>query len=179
MKKENKRIEKLCSFYVSQWHFTTMLLPYLNEQIKENVNIITILEKSIEENIKILIKKLNLKNEKEILSISWQEIISKKYMDIKQILENKIDKNKKNIILVCGNANYIQTNNANIEKWFKSSKISSLKVVNFFEVTEFNTNIMQILNDHDKIVNTSGEQEISDVFEGYKKQEDTTSPKII
>ena len=45
MKKENKRIEKLCSFYVSQWHFTTMLLPYLNEQIKENVNIITILEK--------------------------------------------------------------------------------------------------------------------------------------
>ena len=27
-------IERLCSFYVSDWHLVTMLLPYINKQIK-------------------------------------------------------------------------------------------------------------------------------------------------
>ena len=54
----NNNIEKLCSFYVSDWHLVTMLLPYINKEINENANIITILENNIEENIKTLIKKL-------------------------------------------------------------------------------------------------------------------------
>ena len=53
----NNNIEKLCSFYVSDWHLVTMLLPYINKEINENANIITILENNIEENIKTLIKK--------------------------------------------------------------------------------------------------------------------------
>ena len=54
MKKENKKIEKLCSFYVSNWHLVTMLLPYINKKIEKNTKIITILENNIEENIKKL-----------------------------------------------------------------------------------------------------------------------------
>ena len=64
MKKGNQRIERLCSFYVSDWHFATMLLPYLNCKIEKNAGVITILENNMEENIKILVKKLNLKNQK-------------------------------------------------------------------------------------------------------------------
>ena len=37
-----------------------------------------------------------------------------------------------------------------------------------FEVTEFNNNIVNILDGHDKILNTSGEREISEVFDGYQ-----------
>ena len=45
----------------------------------------------------------------------------------------------------------------------------SIKIIDFYEVTEFNYNIMEILDKHDKIINTSGEKEIEEVFEGYKR----------
>ena len=48
-------IEKICSFYVSDWHLVTMLLPYINKQINEKANIVTILESDIEKNIQTLI----------------------------------------------------------------------------------------------------------------------------
>ena len=62
-------VEKLCSFYVSDWHLVTMLLPYINKQINEKANVITLLENDIEENIKILKKKLNLKRNAMELNI--------------------------------------------------------------------------------------------------------------
>ena len=170
MKKENQKVEKLCSFYVSNWHLATMLLPYINHQIDENAKIITILENNIEENIKTLVEKLNLKNEKEILEIRWTNINSKKYGDIENILKKEIRKTKENIILINGCQNYIERNNENVEKWIKKSGEKKIKIINFFEVTEFNHNIMEILNAHDRILNTSGEKEISEVFEGYVRE---------
>ena len=179
MKIENKNIEKLCSFYVSDWHLTTMILPYINSKIEKNINIIPILENNLEENIKILVEKLNLKNKEQILSINWKNINSIKYEDIKNKLNKEIkkddEKNLKiesgeiqNIILVNGSKDYIEKNNSNIEKWIEKSPISNIKIINFFEVTDFNSNIVEILNNHDRVFNTSGEKEISEVFNGYK-----------
>lgn len=170
MKKENQKLEKLCSFYVSEWHLATMLLPYINHQIDEDTKIITILENNIEENIKKLVEKLNLKNEKEILEIRWTNVNSKKYGDIEELLEKEICKTKDNIILINGCQDYIEKNNKNIEKWVNKSGEKKIKIINLFEVTEFNHNIMEILNAHDRILNTSGEKEISDVFEGYVRE---------
>ena len=51
-------IKKLCGFCINEWHLTTMVLPYISKEINNNYKIITILEKGIEENIKLLIKKL-------------------------------------------------------------------------------------------------------------------------
>ncbi len=170
MKNENQNIEKLCSFYVSDWHLATMLLPYINRQVDENAKVITILEHDIQENIKTLVQKLNLKNEKEILEIRWTNINSKKYDDIQSLLKKEIKKSKENIILINGHRDYIKKNNANVEKWVKKSDFKKIKIINFFEVTEFNNNIMEILDAHDRILNTSGEREISEVFEGYAKE---------
>ena len=69
MENLKKSTEKLCSFYVSEWHLVTMILPYINRELNEKANITTVLEKNIEENIRTLISKLNLKNEREILEI--------------------------------------------------------------------------------------------------------------
>lgn len=171
MKKENQKVEKLCGFYVSNWHLATMLLPYINHQIDKEAKIITILENSIEENIKTLVEKLNLKNEKEILEIRWTNLNSKKYSDIENILKQEIRKTKENIILINGCKDYIIKNNENINKWIKKSSTNKIKVINLFEVTEFNHNIMEILNAHDRMLNTSGEKEISEVFEGYVREE--------
>ena len=164
MKTESKKIEKLCSFYVSQWHLTTMLLPYINLNLQKNAKIITILENSLQSNVETLVKKLNLKNEEEILSINWKNIKSIKYENIANKLKKEISKNTQNIILINGSKEYIEKNNYNIEKWFEKSCECTIKIINFFEVTEFNENIEEILNSHNKVFNTSGEREISEVF---------------
>ncbi len=170
MRKENQRVEKLCSFYVSDWHFATMLLPYINHKIEEQINVITLLENNIRANIVTLVKKLNLKNEEEILEIRWEEINSKKYGDIHQLLDLEVNEKKENIILINGSRDYIEKNNENIQRWVEKEKVSNIKIINFFEVTEFNHHIVEILNSHDRVLNTSGEREITDVFEGYKKE---------
>ena len=143
-------------------------MPYINSKIDEKTKVITILENNIEENIKVLMKKLNLKNKNEILGIRWTSIDSKKYTDIENILNTEITKNAENIILISGNKNYIEIINNNINKWLEKANIKSIKIIDFFEVTEFNNNIVNILDGHDKILNTSGEREISEVFDGYQ-----------
>lgn len=169
MKKENKRVERLCSFYVSEWHLVTMLLPYINNKIEEDTKVVTILENNIEENIKTLIEKLNLKKKDDILKINWKNIKSKKYAEIEEILNKEISKTQNNIILINGCKDYIEKNNQNIEKWINKSEINNIKIINLFEVTEFNHNITEILDAHDRILNTSGEKEIEEVFEGYTR----------
>ena len=164
---KNERIEKLCSFYVSNWHLATMLLPYVNKKIDENIKIITLLENDIHENVKTLVEKLNLKNEEKILSILWENTSSKKYNEIEKILNKQVKNKTENIIiLVNGSMDFIEKNNCNIQKWSEKSNISKLKIINFFEVTDFNSNIVEILNNHDKVFNTSGEKEICEVFDG-------------
>lgn len=170
MNNKNYQVEKLCGFYVSDWHLTTTILPYINSKIDEKTKVITILENNIEENIKVLMEKLNLKNKKDILNIRWTSVDIKKYTDIESILNREIKKNTENIILISGNKNYIEIINSNINKWIKKANIKSIKIIDFFEVTEFNNDIVNILDGHDKILNTSGEREISEVFYGYNKK---------
>ena len=50
MNNKNYQVEKLCGFYVSDWHLTTTILPYINSKIDEKTKVITILENNIEEN---------------------------------------------------------------------------------------------------------------------------------
>ena len=49
MEKVSRKTTKLCSFYVSDWHLVTMLLPYLNEEINKENKIVTLLETNIKE----------------------------------------------------------------------------------------------------------------------------------
>lgn len=164
-------IEKICSFYVSDWHLVTMLLPYINKQINEKVNIITVLEKDIQENIITLLNKLNLKNTEEILKINWKKTNGLKYFELKKQMKKVDEKSKLNIVFINGNKSYIDITNKNIEKIFKEEnkkyKEANIKIINCFEVGDFNTNISDILSEHSKILNTSGEREICEVFEGY------------
>ncbi len=167
----DNNVERLCSFYVSDWHLVTMLLPYINKEINEKANIITILENDIEENIKILTKKLNLKNEEKIFNLNWKKTNGIKYKEI----ENKMKKLEKdevlNVIFINGNKSYIDLTNKNIDKFLKENKEKykkiNIKIIDCYEVGEFNINMREILDKHNKILNTSGEKEICEVFEGY------------
>lgn len=168
----NEKVEKICSFYVSDWHLVTMLLPYINKKIEEKSKITTILEKDIESNIETLVEKLNLKKSEKILEINWKKQEVKKYSKLAQILSKQIDNNAtENIILVNGTKEYIDKVNKNLNKYISNLKENKtkIKIINFYEVLEFNYNITEILDEHDKILNTSGEKEIYEVFESYER----------
>lgn len=163
MVNSNKNIKKICSFYVSDWHLVTMLIPYLKEKITMGANISTILERSLEENINTLMEKLvvNINYKNKITAINWKENKNCTEKDVKNILNN--NGNEEQIIIIAGNKHYINQINNYIEKNTKKN----ITIINCFEVTQSNENVKEILNKHKYILNTSGEKNIEDVFEMY------------
>jgi hypothetical protein len=167
-------VEKICSFYVSDWHLVTMLLPYINKEINEKANIITILEKDIDKNVETLINKLNLKNREKILNLNWKKTNGIKYSEVKKNINKEILEDKLNIIFINGKKSYMDIVNKNIDKLLsensKKYKEINIKIINCFEVGDFNMNILDILSEHSKILNTSGEKAINEVFDGYEEK---------
>lgn len=173
---ENGKL-RICSFYVSDWHLTAMLLPFIQERVKSGDNINTIFEKDIESNMKEILTRLQIdsKTKEKILNIDWKSKSFIKYDDVKNYL-NQVIKNKgETIILVEGNKERIEYINKNIDRWIEKQsrklKNKSVKIINCYEVTEFNENLKGILNMHDKILNTSGVHNIEELYSGYIKEE--------
>ena len=169
MEKENFNIKKTCSFYVSEYHLVTMLLPYIKEKIDNNGAISTFLENNLSEKMEKLVNgtNLNKKDKEEIITLNWKNINPYKYKNVEKELET-INKEKNINIIVSGSMQYIDAVNANVERWAKKNNIN-IVINNCYEVSNFNKNIKEILDKHDKILNTSGEQEIENIFEGYKR----------
>ncbi len=166
MELKKTQITKLCSFYVSDWHLVTMLLPYINKKVNEEAKIATILEKDLNNNIVTLVEKLNLKNKEEILSLNWE-----KNENIKQSL-NKLNEKQEFIILVNGCKQFIEQQNKKIERYFETHLIKNkTKIINWYEITKYNGSISVILDEHDKILNTSGEREVEEIFPEYKNMQ--------
>ena len=69
---ENK-IEKLCCFYVSDFHLEMILLPYINKKLDENIIIKT--EKDLRDTVETLVSKMNLneENKDKILKLEWNK----------------------------------------------------------------------------------------------------------
>ena len=117
---ENGKL-RICSFYVSDWHLTAMLLPFIQERVKNGDNINTIFEKDIENNMKEILNRLQIdsKTKENILNIDWKSKSLIKYDDVKNYL-NQVIKNKgETIILVEGNKKRIEYINKNIDKWIE------------------------------------------------------------
>lgn len=175
MKKKENQIKKVCSFYVNDWHLTTMMLPYMNRRVRENTTVITILQNGIEDKVLELIGKMNLSKDStsKILEINWTSNPVLKYSDIRNKMETAM-KQEEVDILISGTNEYIEMVNQSIEKMLEENNIKGkcINIINAYEVTQFQ-NINEVLQKHDAILNTSGIQEIADVFEGYSKQEKT------
>ena len=168
---------KICSFYVSDWHLTAMLFPYIEEAEERNEHLNTILEKNISYNMKEILTRIKISDRKkeEIIKIGWENKNLIKYGDIKKYLE-KITKNESKItIIIEGRKDRIEYINKNIDKWIKKSekklKKKDIRIINCYEVTEFNNSLNDILDKHDKILNTSGIHDIEEMYAGYVRKE--------
>lgn len=136
---KNERIEKICSFYVSDFHLEMILIPYINEKIEKNESVEIISEKDLRETVNTLISKMNINedNKKKILELNWdksQETVLK---------EN---------IIVVGTKSYLEKINNKIEE----EKISNIEIVNCFDFEEVKGDMGNIIKKYDKSLNTLG-----------------------
>jgi len=80
----------MCSFYVSDLHLVTMLLPYVNQKLKAKKGINTILENNVLGEVKTLLSKLSLKESdaQKILNLNWNAVIMNKRRRSRKIYEH-------------------------------------------------------------------------------------------
>ena len=166
---EQQNVKKVCSFCVSDLHLITMLLPHLNKKVKENEKIITILEKDLTEQVKLVLERLvlNNKDKENLLNINWNSRAVFKFELIEKEINKICENNDKLNIIVNGTKEYIEKVNKVLENNIIKHEV---KIINCYDITKLDDDIKYILKTHDIILNTSGEKEISEVFEGYEKR---------
>ncbi len=159
-----RKINKMCSFYVNDWHLTVMMLPYINGKLQENEKVTIISEENLLNNINTILERTNIKEEykKQIQTIGWEKTSPKE-------IKNKIQEQENgNNIIIIGKEDYIENTNQIIETKVKTGEVN---VIDCYEVMEFNNNMENILKNHEKIINTSGERTVEESFEGFNKKE--------
>ncbi|MCI9435351.1 MAG: hypothetical protein HFI86_08825 [Bacilli bacterium] len=148
MNKNQKTKEKVCTFFASDYHFEMISLPYINKKIENNKEVIILTENNLENTIKDLISKMNLKesNRNKILNIDWKNDNLNKFKKIKSDIEN----DKEIVIFIKGKENYIKNINKNIEKWVENS--SSTKIIDCYDIEEVGENLDIIMDKYSKIL---------------------------
>lgn len=156
MDNSKKTKEKICAFYASDYHFEMVSLPYINENMKNDNEIVILTENNLEGTMKKLLEKVNLKEDKkeEILNLNWKSEDSEKF----QKIENNIKENKNTVIFVKGKEKYIDKANENIDNLTQND--SNIKIINCYNIDEVGEKLDEITYQYNKILNTTGEKDI-------------------
>lgn len=151
MIQEKKSKEKLCLFFASDYHFEMISLPYINENLKKDKNIIVVTENNLKETVNKLLSNINLTEEEKdkIRKIDWENNDLNKFKQIKKA--NK--ENKETIIFVKGKENYIDNINKNIENWIN---IKDMKIIDCYDINDVQDNVSNIVGKYGKLLSTSG-----------------------
>lgn len=159
---QDSKIIKACNFYVSEWHLFAALLPYLKEELKNNNKIIMISQDKLENGLKELVDRINIKfeNENGINDITW-------------INEDCIDSIKnectKASVIVQGTYEFIEGVNKLLDdRLFDLYK--ECTIINCYDVFDTNSMFHNILQKHDFVFNTGGLQKKEDIFPDYKEE---------
>ena len=129
---------KYCCFYVSEYHLEMILLPYIKDNI-DKYKIIIYTQENLLETIKVLLKKINLKEDekRKILNLNW----SGKNLE-------KIDDENKTIVVINGDKNYVQK----VNKKFKYLK--NISVIDCYKVDNESLEMTDLKENYDEILKT-------------------------
>ena len=138
---ENDKIEKIYSFYVSDYNLEIILLPFINNKIENNKKVIIETEYDLEESLKVVLERTNIKqeNKNKILNLGWN-------LNEKRELEDKSN------IIIIGNKEYIK----NINYKIKENKFGDVTIVDCYKFEDLEGDINQIKNTYDFNLNTYG-----------------------
>lgn len=139
---KDKKIEKVYSSYVSEYHLEMILVPFINSKIEEKENVVIETEYDMNETLKTLLSKLNLKeeNKEKILRLGWNK------------KENNIE-SKDNVIII-GNKDYIENTNRRIMQ----KNIEDLTIVDCYKFEDICNNMSEVADKYDFNLNTNGLQ---------------------
>ena len=154
--------KRMCSFYVSNIHLATMILPYLSEKIEKGEKITTFLENDMQQEMELLISKTNIRKElKDIIKrINWNKTNKNNYLEI----ENSIKACTEDInILVVGSKEFIDNINEYIERAINNISIS-INEIDAYPIIENKEQLKEILSHYTYGLNTSGEYNIEEMF---------------
>lgn len=162
MKGKENQVKKVCGFHVNDWHLTTMILPYVCNEIQKNNDMIILLQNSIKQNIEEILSKMNLNKtlEKQIKEINWTKANSIKYSKIKQILQQMNGQVSNVNILISGDKTFMEQVNQSIEKVMQNTNMkSTITIIDCYDMTQFE-NVSKIKKHYEFILNTSGIQKV-------------------
>lgn len=145
--------KKSCSFFVSEYHLLTILLPYINEKMSENKSVELILEKDMTEKVKQYLKKVKEYENLKFLKLGWN----------KKKKENICDKTAE-IVVIIGNEKYINEVNEILDK-----KENIEEIINCYNI-ETLANLNKIVMNHNFVLRTSGKSEISKCSHNEQKR---------
>ena len=138
---KNDKMEKVCSFYVSDFHLEMILMPFINQKIDKKENIVIKTEYDLENSLETLLSKMNLKseNKEKIFDLGWNKD------------KDKNIKDGSNVIII-GSKNYIENINSELEQ----HKFTDITVVDCYKFNEIEKNMNEIVSKYDGNLNTSG-----------------------
>ena len=136
--------KKFCSFFVSECHLLTILLPYINEELSNSKNVEIILEEDMIENVKKYLKVNNIYNVSKIIKLGWKK--TKK--------ENVECNENTDTAVIIGHEKFLEHVNKILDN---NKKVK--KVINCYNI-ETVTNLKDIVMKHDFVLKTNGLEEI-------------------
>ena len=114
-----------CCFYASDFHLEMTIVPYINNKIEENKNVIIVTENNLSETIKMLISRMNIKNKNKILELDWNNT------------ELQQAKGKKDLVIIInGSKKFIQGQNKKIKEMFEEENVEVIDCYCFDEIKE-------------------------------------------
>lgn len=165
--KEKCVLKKSCSFYISDMHFVTMLIPFIKEQIENETHIITFLENDYTKNIELVLARTSIGEEKKkkILNLNWTKT---DIADVESIIEDNKINIKPGIIIINGSKEYIEIVNNIINEYLKENEKEcediNVFIMDFYDAEEIKDEVKEILNEHNIIFNTSGEHKVEEIY---------------
>lgn len=153
--------KRMCSFYVSDIHLSTMILPYLSEKIEKGEILTTFLEKDIQKEMELLMTKTNIKEKlKEIIrSVNWNRTKLISYENIKEHIKQY--KGAINVLVV-GTEEYINIVSENLKKYLSENNEVKIKEIDAYMLEENKNKFDEILKRYKYMLNTSGEYYIKE-----------------
>ena len=156
MNKNQGTKEKNCIFYVSDYHFEMISLPYMSKKMEEEKKIVVLTENNLENTVKTLALKINLKDEKKqrLLEINWKKDDENKLNKIRKY----INEEKNIIVFIKGKNEYINQMNGKIENVARD--YNDIKIIDCYNLEEVDEYLVDIMKKYNNVIGTVGEKSI-------------------
>lgn len=156
MNKNQSTKEKSCVFYVSDYHFEMISLPYISKKLEEEKRVIIFTENNLEDTVKTLTLKINLKEDKKqkILNLDWKDNDENKFSK----LEKYINEEKNIEIFIKGSNEYIEKTNKKINEYTEEN--NKTKIIDCYDVGRIDEYLVDIAQKYNNVIGTAGEKSL-------------------